>query len=195
MRPMLRVLRYEETDDVPTSGTVNETLSYHTIMNKLKERLQENVLFNQIKILSISAKRYQLDPDVLNTADAKMSTYVKAYNPDARGRKARDNTDNLLNLPAAKRGIWKPGQALTAFIKPHWSAEYNLEGNTSMASAPVAFTKRFPWWSLDEMESLTMADCTNGVHIQISTSSARTIKTFYTVRYMLRQIDNALLYV
>jgi hypothetical protein len=197
-RSEMRVMRYETATQTLTAGQdVNELLSFATIQAKLSEQLlttEDN--FNQVQILSVTARKILLDPDVLNTSNAVMVQFYKAYNPDANGRAIKPGLDGdlrgIMAMPDAKRGIWTPNTRVSLNLKPYWKIQMTTDADDTL-KAPAAYSKRKPWVDIDQVS--TLKNSCNGVHFIQRVTTEHFQKTWYTLRYRVRSLDNNIEYV
>ena len=194
LKSELRVLRFESPNTSVSAGQQNSTLSFDSIRDTFIARLSKEDRFSEVQVLSISARVWQLDPDVYNTQNSNLTTFMRAYNPDAEGRVVKAQTDvpgtdtgGLMNLPTAIRGLWTPGKPIIASLKPKWKQVFT--DNTVVKSA---FSRKSLWWAISDLASIP--NCCNGVHTQYVTNTQRTIKAYYTVRYRVRDVQNNLQY-
>lgn len=191
------VIRFTKTTTQSAAGEYIDCLQYSDVNTEVKEYLDRyKDIYQFFKVLSISCVRQQDDPDSLNTAGAKLSHFAKCYDADAHGRdlSATDAMNNFLRNPTTKRGVWKPGQKFSAYLKPHWPImhEVKLAGGSGYGAPITSYNKKFPWFAIADAADIPTSG--NAVHTLISTSSERTITEFWTVRLLLKGRDNDMQY-
>lgn len=196
-RVLRGVVRWTKTTTQSAAGEYIDCLQYSDVSTEVKDYLDRyKDIYQFFKVLSISCVRQQDDPDSLNTAGAKLSHFAKCYDADAHGRdlSATDAMNNFLRNPTTKRGVWKPGQKFSAYLKPHWPImhEVKLASGGSYTSPITSYNKKKPWFAISDASSIPTSG--NAVHTLISTSSERTITEFWTVRLLLKGRDNDMQY-
>lgn len=183
------VIRWEVQTNI-TAGTGNvSVLDYDKVNAHVVSYLDRyKDVYQFFKIKSITQRVVPLDPDVLNTADAKMRTWAKCYDAEAHGRIVASSAsvspmNEMLKNPSCQRAVWRPGTVFLSSLKPHWTV-------------PRAYSETYnvqkPWWTISQ--AAAVPNSANGVHQAFTTPSATTISSFWTVRLAMKGRDNDMQY-